>query len=542
MERPVLDERPESNLMFHGPCDKCGSSDARAVYDDGHSYCFACPSDTAYQKGNELGTKAPTTKADGLLPTGQAQALGKRKLTEETCRKFRYTVGEYHGRSVQIANYIRDGEIVAQKVRFPDKTFKFLGDTKNSGLYGQHLWKGGGKKLVICEGEIDALTVSQLQDNKWPVVSIPNGAAGAAKSIRKELEFVSSFDEVVIMFDMDEAGQAAAKEVASLLRPGQAKIATLSKKDPSELHQAGLGRSVIDAIWQAKDYRPDGIINAADLWEKVRLPKHVGIPYPWEALTKKTYGIRKGELVVLTAGSGVGKSAVVREITYDLLNKGHCIGMLMLEESVERTAEGFVGLHLNKPIHITRDGVTEEQLKEAFDATTGSGRLWLYDHFGSVSAGNLLDRIRYLAVGCQCDFVILDHISIAVSDSTANDGEDERKLIDRLMTQLRSLVEELKIGLFVISHLRRPTGDRGHEQGAMTSLSQLRGSHAIAQLADFVIGLERNQQDEETRNQTTIRVLKNRFSGDTGEAGTLYYDPLTGRLNEHDFGGVDAGY
>ena len=536
----MLDERPESNLMFHGPCDKCGSSDANAVYDDGHTYCFSC--NTFVGGGGNIELKVDTPKVDGLLPTGQAQALEKRRITEETCRKFRYTIGDYHGKAVQIANYVRDGSIVAQKIRFPDKTFKFLGDTKNSGLYGQHLWGKGGRKLVITEGEIDALTVSQLQDNKWPVVSVPNGAAGAAKSVRKELEFVSSFDEVIIMFDMDEPGQAAAKEVAALLKPGQAKIAVLPKKDPSELHQAGLGRSVIDAIWQAKEYRPDGIINASELWEKVRQPKQTGIAYPWEALTKKTYGIRKGELVVLTAGSGVGKSAVVRETAYHLLNLGHRIGMLMLEESVERTAEGFVGLHLNKPIHINRDGVTESELKEAFDATTGSGRLWLYDHFGSVSAGNLLDRIRYLAVGCQCDFVILDHISIAVSDSTANDGEDERKLIDRLMTQLRSLVEELKIGLFVISHLRRPNGDKGHEQGAMTSLSQLRGSHAIAQLADFVIGLERDQQDEETRNQTTIRVLKNRFSGDTGEAGKLYYDPTTGRLGEHDFGGADAGY
>lgn len=530
----MLDEKPESNLLFHGPCDKCGSSDANAVYDDGHTYCFSC---TAYgrSEGQAEGPATGPRNADGLLPPGHPKDLAKRRLTEETCRKYKYTVGEYHGQTVQIANYQRDGQIIAQKIRFPDKTFKFLGDAKNSGLYGQHLFAPGGKYLVITEGELDCLSVSQVQGNKWPVVSVPNGASGAAKSIRKELDFVSSFETVVIMFDMDEPGRAAAKEVASLLKPGQAKIAEMSAKDASELLQKGLNAEITKAFWDAKPYRPDGIINAAELWDKIKQPKQVGIPYPWEGLTKKTYGIRKGELVVLTAGSGVGKSAVVREIAYDLMNRGNRIGMLMLEESVERTAEGFVGLHLNKPIHITRDGVTEDELKAAFDATTGSGRLWLYDHFGSVSAGNLLDRIRYLSVGCQCDFVILDHISIAVSDSTANDGEDERKLIDRLMTQLRSLVEELKIGLFVISHLRRPNGDRGHEQGAMTSLSQLRGSHAIAQLADFVIGLERDQQNEETRHQTTVRVLKNRFSGDTGEASTLYYDSASGRLSEHGF-------
>jgi len=295
-------------------------------------------------------------------------------------------------------------------------------------------------------------------------------------------------------------------------------------------------------MWDAKPYRPDGIINAADLWERVRKPKeNNSFEYPWPALQAKTLGARKGELVVLTAGSGVGKSAVVREINFHLLKQGLTVGNLMLEENVDRTALGYMGLYLNKPLHISREGVTEDQLHEAFTETTGSGRLWLYDHFGSTSASNLLDRVRYLAVGCGCDFITLDHLSIAVSDAEANDTNlDERKLIDMLMTKLRSLVEELGIGLFVISHLKRPSGDRGHEQGATTSLSQLRGSHSIAQLADFVIGMERDQQDEDTRNETTLRVLKNRFSGETGEAGMLTYGPLTGRLQDASSHGFTA--
>jgi twinkle protein len=99
------------------------------------------------------------------------------------------------------------------------------------------------------------------------------------------------------------------------------------------------------------------------------------------------------------------------------------------------------------------------------------------------------------------------------------------------MTYLRTLVEETGVGLFLVSHLRRPEGDKGHEQGAKTSLSQLRGSHSIAQLSDMVIGLERDQQGKNP-NVTTLRVLKNRFSGETGLAGYLEYDRDTGRLAE----------
>src|SRR5690348_6953818 len=164
---------------------------------------------------------------------GEVSALGKRGITEETCRKFGYSIGEHHGKKVQIANYRRDGQIVAQKIRYADKTFSVKGDLKTAGLYGQHLWSPG-RRVVITEGEIDALSVSQVQENKWPVVSIPNGAQSAKKTIARELEWLEQFEEVVLMFDMDEPGQDAAKECALLFTPGKCKIAHLPAKDPNE--------------------------------------------------------------------------------------------------------------------------------------------------------------------------------------------------------------------------------------------------------------------------------------------------------------------
>ncbi|WP_313712715.1 toprim domain-containing protein [Pseudomonas sp.] len=146
-----------------------------------------------------------------LVPFGEYRALSKRKITEETCKKFGYFVGEFKEQTVQVAPYRNtDGEVIAQKVRFADKSFTTRGKFKGVALFGQHLWGEGGKKLVITEGEIDCLTVSQLQGNKWPVVSIPNGAQGAANSIKENLEWVLTFEEVILMFDQDEPGREAA--------------------------------------------------------------------------------------------------------------------------------------------------------------------------------------------------------------------------------------------------------------------------------------------------------------------------------------------
>tara|TARA_R110002111_G_scaffold3313_1_gene20608 strand:- start:486 stop:1976 length:1491 start_codon:yes stop_codon:yes gene_type:complete len=475
---------------------------------------------------------AQSKPASGLLPFGEAQALGKRKLTEETCKKFGYTIGEYQGQKVQIANYRgKDGSVVAQKIRLPNKNFKFLGDAKAAGLYGQHLWRDGGKMLVITEGEICALSMSQAQGNKFPVVSINSGAAGAKRCVQTSLEFVESYEKVIIMFDNDTAGQAAALEVAQLLSPAKAYIATLSENDPSDMLVNGKSREMIEAMWGAKVYRPDGIINGEDLWDAVSTEDTTpSIPYPFSGLNTKTRGMRRGELVTITAGSGVGKSQVCREIAYHLSNEGESVGYIALEENVRHTAISLMGLAMDKPLHLSRDGVTEEEMRHAFSKTVGNGKFFVYDHFGSMQTDNLLAKVRYLAKACGVGWVILDHLSIVVSG--VDDG-DERKAIDVIMTKLRSLVEETGIGLILVSHLRRPAGEKGWENGVQVTLNSLRGSASIAQLSDMCLSVERDQQGENP-NVATVRCLKNRHSGETGIGCYLHYNKDTGRMVEVD--------
>lgn len=457
-------------------------------------------------------------------------ALKKRGISEDTCRVWGYGVGEYNGQNVQVAQYYKDGTIVAQKLRFPSKDFVTLGDFKDVGLYGQHLWRDGGKMVTVTEGEIDALTVSQLFGNKWPVVSIPTGAAGAVKSFQKSLEWLETFETVNIMFDDDEPGRKAARECALLLTPGKARIGRVQGfKDANEALQAGAGAKVVDAVYGAKVYRPDGVVMGSDLWDAVITEDNTeSVDYPWTKVNDKLLGIRKGELVVMTSGTGIGKSSVCRELICHLIRAGKKVGLLMLEESVKRTGRNLMGIHLNCPPYWWDErGISEQQKREAFDATVS--KVVMFDHFGSVDPENLLARVRYMTKALGCEYVFLDHLSIVVSG--LGDG-DERRLIDNAMTSLRSLVEETQISLFVVSHLRRPDGDRGHENGAQTSLAQLRGSHSIAQLADAVIGLERNQQDEENANLLTLRVLKNRYTGETGLAGGLRWYRDSGRLAE----------
>lgn len=462
--------------------------------------------------------------------------LRARGITEETCSKYKYFVGDYKGKACQVANYYdNSGRLCGQKIRFPDKTFTTRGKVSGC-LYGSQLWSSG-KKLIITEGEIDCLTVSQVQGNKWPVVSIPNGAQGAKKTIEANLEYLSNFEQVILMFDMDEPGRNATEECAKVLPLGKAFIANLPLKDPNECLKAGKTQDIIQAIWNAKPWRPDGIVNGVDLYEKCVTDindLNDSVEYPWAALQNKTRGIRHGELYVVTSGSGMGKSTILRELEYYFgVRLGELCGIVALEESNRKTGLELMSLDLNKRIVLDPSGVSTEDLDSAFRNTVGNGNFFLYDHFGSLDSGNLLSKLRYLVVGCGCRRIFLDHISIVVSGMDQDEDGGERKAIDKLMTNLRSLVEETGCTMFVVSHLKRPE-KKAHEEGGQVSLAQLRGSGAIAQLADMVIGLERNQQDPESANVLTLRVLKNRFSGETGVSGYLYYDPETGRLKDYD--------
>lgn len=521
-----------SEFVEHIPCDQCGSSDANALFSDGHTWCYSCetyvPGDVEEEKDEPQKNK----KNKSLLKIERVQALEKRELLKETCEKFGYGLArDKNGELVQVAPYRnQNGKVVAQKVRGRNKEFYTTGEFKDVQLFGQHLFKNsGGKRLIITEGEVDALSAYQMIGS-WPVVSLPNGASGAAKSIKANLEFVESYDKVVLCFDQDEVGQKAAEEVAELLTPGKASIMSLSEKDANDMLKANKVQEFVKAFWEARSFEPDGIINGSDLWDEVSADAEMGPSLPWDGVNSMSYGQRPGELWTWTSGSGMGKSEFVAKIAYhNLIEHGETVGYVALEENCGRTGKRLMAQHLGKPIHLPGVTVSAEERRKAFEATTGSGRVWMYDHWGSQEGDRLISKIRFLIKAKGCTTIILDHLSIIVSG--LDDG-DERKTIDIIMTQLRSLVEETGVKMHLVSHLKRPMKGKGHEEGAQVSLAHLRGSHSIVQLSDFVIGLERNQQAKKKSNITKIRVLKNRYAGLTGLASAVEYDAETGLLNE----------
>ena len=518
----------ESYIATHQPCPSCGSKDARCINADGSSYCFSC---SEFTKSTNQGEVISTQHTNSNFIKGQYGALTSRSINQDTCKKFSYQVADVQGQACQIANYFNlDGKPLGQKYRYAGKKFRSSGELNF--FFGQHLWPNGSpdRMLVITEGELDCLSVSQAQGNKWPVVSLPSGAQSAGQMFKRHYEWLDRFKDIVLMFDNDDVGNKAIEESVGFLPTGKVKIAKLPLKDANDMLVAGRSKELISAIWDSKPWSPDDIVAGDELLERLINPQHKeSVDYPFAGLQKLTRGLRRGEIVTFCAGSGIGKSQVCRVITHHVLkNTDQKVGYIALEESIDRTALGIIGIEMNKQLHLDPYNADEE-FKAAYQRTIGSGRFFLYDHFGSTDGENLLSRIRFLAKCYGVQFVVLDHLSVVVSGLTG--GEGERKMIDIIMTKLRMLVQETNISLLLVSHLKRPEG-RAFENGNTVSLSDLRGSRSIACLSDMVVALERIQQDEEDRNKTTVRVLKNRFSGETGIACELLFDTTTGKLSE----------
>ena len=516
--------------LAHQHCPDCDSSDALLINDDGSTHCFSCGTHKFNDKGAEQ-NKAP-------LPSdfikGTAKSIPSRCLTQETCKRYKYNIGTYKGEEVHVATY-RDleGNPVFQKIRFANqKKFLTIG-TSQPLLYGMHLFKGNNKRLIITEGEIDCLSVSQVV-NGYPVVSIPNGANNAAKVIKHNLEWLERFEEVIFCFDMDEVGQKAAKECAAILSIGKAKIMSLPVKDPNEMLKLNRIDELYKATWNGIEYRPDGIVSGSDLWEEIDKPVSYGLSYPFPTLTELTYGIRTSEMIVFGAGTGMGKTEFFKEIeAHLLLEHKENIGIIHLEEQKNATILGLMSKHSSIKFHLPTTEYTEEQKRKAFDETIGTNRVFIYDSFGTTDLNTIKNTIRYMVKGYDCKYIFLDHIT-ALGDGL-EDGNNVNQYMRKVVSELAKITRELDFTLFTISHLRKSDGKKPHEEGGRVHLDDLYGAAALKQWASYVFGLERNQQaeSEQERHTTTLRCLKDRYTGiAAGQTIQIGYGKDTGRLFE----------
>lgn len=544
----------ESELVEKGlPCEDCGSSDALALYSDGHTHCFSCSTTKGGQRGKSAVSKSKKdtrpydVQIAELLEGSEHNALQKWGISQATARHCDYRTKVLSPEKGQHLAVYKDehGKPIFVKVRSvtPEDSkagFFGVGDQEAVSLYGIETLGKGGKMVLVTEGEKDRLAGSQLWANRFPVVGLPFGAESSGKAFARALPRLLAYDKIIFGLDMDKQGQDGTAELVRMVPPGKAFIARFTSKDLHQMVQDEGPEKTINAIHNALPYRPDGIVSASDLVGQALSPTVTGTSWPWEFMTGWTYGVRPGEIIVVGGGTGIGKSDLSAEMAAHWIKPVEDggafepVAIFNYEAAPVGTLKQVAGKLFSRRFHLPDStGVywTQAELVEALDYLTRKcAKLFINDHNGAVNWESVKDRLRYLRHAEGVRKAIVDPLAALVAQE-----DDDRKALDRLFAEGKALAEELGMNLVFLSHLTRPSLGASHEEGGRVELKHFRGSNAIGMWSSFVFGLERDQQCDEVeeRGVTTIRVLKDRFSGDsTGKTQRMIYNTLTGRLEE----------
>lgn len=441
--------------------------------------------------------------------------------------------------------YDSDGEIDAHYYPYENETAfkrrelpkKFSWTGNSDDLFGRELFTGGGKRVIIAEGEIDTMSIAQAVFDRWeknyPVVGL-SSAVMAEKSFLKNRDWLRSFQEIILATDMDEPGREAAMLAVKILGQDKVKIVKFSEKDAGEVFTKKGSDALMHELHGAEKYIPVGIATKEQLWNAVIEYRNTpSIPYP-EFLTGvqgKTKGIREGEISLFISGTSCGKSTMMREIMLHLKNitpDANRIGVVSLEESIAETTVKLSAMDLCK--NPANEEIPLEALEVGFQNVFGEDRFVVLDHQGSMKDETIMDKIEYMAI-LGCKYIFIDHITILVSEGA--DGLTGNEAIDKVMNDLLRFVKRHGVWVGLVSHLRKtPVGGKAFEQGVMPSLDDIKGSGSIKQISFDIIAFARDltAENEIKRNSISMSVLKCRYSGLTGGVAGAYYDFETGRM------------
>jgi len=486
------------------PCPSCPSSDAYHEYDDGHGFCFSC----------QTYIPPPNKTEDEYT----VQYLDWRGVNKESFAHYEAkTQVDKEGVPLKILYKYPNGALKIRDLK--EKKFYSEGDINKAGLFGRDKFSAGSHKYVtITEGELDAISLYQVL--RAPVVSVQSSST-AIRDCTVDRAWLASFERVYLAFDNDSQGRDAAAKVARLFdfnRVYQVKFT--KRKDANEYLVAEEDQELRNIWWNSKKYLPETIVSSfAEFEDILNKDPEIGVSYPFKTLTEMTYGIRRGESILITAQEGVGKTEVMHAIEHKILRDTDWnIGAIYLEEPKRRHLQALAGIELKKPVHLPDSGCSNAEVIAAVKKLVRvDERLHVYSHFGSDDPEVLLDTIRFLVVARECPIIFLDHITMVCSGLS---GEAERTALDYLSTRLEMMVKELNFALLFVSHVN----DNG----------QTRGSRLASKIADVRIDLTRDvlSADELNRNTVSFMISKpSRFTGKSGPAGSYIFDPYTREFN-----------
>lgn len=567
---------------------KCGTRNGLQVFarEDGgvDGYCFSCGIFVRHPYGmprlaEEIDRPPPKTPEEiqaEIAEVGGYQTVDipKKKLRAKYLEYFGVKVGlsEADGKTPEILYYpyYRNGKLAGYKVKLlpkgdEGKRVWSLGDIKNTNdgpiePFGwQQAIKNGGKKLIIVEGEDDAVaaltiierhTKEEFKDRLPAIISIPHGAGNAHETLSKwKKEISARWKEVVLVFDNDKAGEEAVQKCMLVLP--EATSVKLPCKDVNDCILEGRVKACYEAImFHAEKPKNSRLIFGEDLHEEAKIEAKFGeLTWPWEHLNKKTRGIRLGETIYIGAGVKMGKSELLNELAaHFIVEHGVKVFMAKPEEANKKTYKLILNKIAGKRFHDPDVEFDAEAYDEAGKVVRGKlAMVNLYQHLGWDSLRD--DIITAAHWGAKAVFI--DPITNLTNGVNAADANTE---LQKIAQDLAAMALDLNIVVFIFCHLKAPEGNIAkekrdkyyreghyiglgscpHELGGDVVSAQFAGSRAMMRSCNMMLGLEGNKDEALEDNVKNIRdlvLLEDREFGETGRF-PIYWNKNTTRFAE----------
>lgn len=535
----------------------CGTDRGLQVFqqEDGsyNGHCFSCGMHVPdpykerpdYKPEVKVKTEADIKAELQEIRKLKAIELPERILKKESLEHFGVRIGfsEQDGKTPMLAAfpYRVDKNVTGAKMATLSKPKKVwsVGKMKGVDLFG---WKEavatGDKRLYITEGEFDCIALWQVirENNKGEyagnipaVVSIPHGAASAARDIGRVLQKIKQhFKEIVLVFDMDEAGRKASEGVCKILP--EAMSAELPAKDANECLVEGYKKALFNAVrFKAVKPKNSRIVDAESLHEEAKEAAEFGVSWPWQYVTDKTRGIRKGETIYIGAAQKMGKSEVVNVVGAHLIKEhGWTVLMAKPEEANKKTYKLMCGKAVGKVFHDPNIPFDYDAYDRAGELLRGKLKLInIYQHLG----WETLKADIVFAATNGVDAVFIDPITNLTNGMNAADANTK---LQEVAQELSAMAKDLNIVIFIFCHLRNKEGGKSHDRGGEVLTSEFAGSRAMGRSCNYMFGIEGNKDPElpeEQRNVRTLVLLDDREFGEVGRC-QLQWQKHTGMFRE----------
>lgn len=551
----------------------CGTTKGLQVFADEstgvvNGYCFACNTFVPNPYGEEKtidDVELPAPKTQAEIDAEMAEVSGfpvldlpSRKLRASDLELFdvKIALSEEDGKT-PYASYFpmeKDGQVTGYYVKtLGDRKFTWsIGDVKDCDPFGwSKALRSGAYRLIITEGLEDAVSVTKIYNRHMPekdreqwmpaVISLKNGVNSVSGLAKHAKTISSTFREVVLCFDNDEAGKAATLEALNILP--NATTVELPEKDANDCVIKGAMKAAFNALrFNSTKPKNSRVVNLSELHEEAREPTPFGeLTWPFPRMQDLLRGIRYGETIYIGSGVKMGKSELLNFLAAHFIQQ-HKVNVFMAkpEEQNKDTYKFVAGKIAGKKFN---DPSVEFDY-EAYDMAGQilRDKLYAIDLYQHVDWDHLKQDIIYAAKVQQCKVVFIDPITNLTNGMDS--GEANSKL-QEIAQDLSALAKDLNVVIFVFCHLKASDGNLSkdardakyrkgqyynlgncpHEKGGDVNSNQFAGSRAMMRSCNLMIGLAGNKDsdlEENIRRMRWLSILEDRAFGNSEDVPIIY--------------------